>query len=201
MQERSGPCERIVRCKTRLTYSVVIGNPLAKSLTRGHFLGMGRTADYSRQSCSIAATLEVIGDPWTLLVIRDAFQGVTRFEQWQDRLGVARNVLASRLKTLVAHGVLEPRLYSERPPRNEYVLTAKGKDLSDVLLTMHGWGSKHLYGEMDSGVTFRHTACGAELTPRLACSCCGEVVKRRDIQIEFHADRPTVAEVLKDDAA
>ena len=76
---------------------------------------MGRTADYSRQSCSIAATLEVIGDPWTLLVIRDAFNGVSRFEQWQDRLGVARNVLAARLKSLVQHGVLEPRLYSERP--------------------------------------------------------------------------------------
>lgn len=163
---------------------------------------MGRTADYSRQSCSIAATLEVIGDPWTLLVIRDAFQGVSRFEQWQERLGVARNVLAARLKTLVAHGVLEPRLYSERPPRNEYVLTAKGKDLSDVLLTMHGWGSKHLYGDYDSGVTFTHKTCGSELSPRLACSCCGEIVKRRDIDISFTADRPTVADVLpKDEAA
>lgn len=163
---------------------------------------MGRTADYSRQSCSIAATLEVIGDPWTLLVIRDAFQGVSRFEQWQERLGVARNVLAARLKTLVAHGVLEQRLYSERPPRNEYVLTAKGKDLSDVLLTMHSWGSKHLYGEADSGVTFTHKPCGAELSPRLACSCCGEIVKRRDVEISFTADRPTVADVLpKDEAA
>ena len=113
---------------------------------------MGRTADYSRQSCSIAATLEVIGDPWTLLVIRDAFNGVSRFEQWQERLGVARNVLAARLKTLVQHGVLEPQLYSERPPRNEYVLTAKGKDLYGVLVTLHGWGAKHVYGEADSGV-------------------------------------------------
>ncbi|MBN8529354.1 MAG: helix-turn-helix transcriptional regulator [Caulobacterales bacterium] len=163
---------------------------------------MGRTADYSRQSCSIAATLEVIGDPWTLLVIRDAFQGVSRFEQWQERLGVARNVLAARLKTLVAHGVLEQRLYSERPPRNEYVLTAKGKDLSDVLLTMHSWGSQHLYGEEDSGVTFTHKPCGSELSPRLACSCCGEIVKRRDVEISFTADRPTVADVLpKDEAA
>ncbi len=162
---------------------------------------MGRTADYSRQSCSIAATLEVIGDPWTLLVIRDAFQGVSRFEQWQERLGVARNVLAARLKTLVAHGVLEPRLYSERPPRNEYVLTQKGKDLSDVLLTLHGWGSKHLYGDMDAGVMFTHKGCGKELTPRLACDCCGEIVRRRDIETTFTADRPTVAEVLARDEA
>ncbi len=157
---------------------------------------MGRTADYSKQSCSIAATLEVIGDPWTLLVIRDAFQGVKRFEQWQERLGVARNVLAARLKTLVQHGVLEPQLYSERPPRNEYVLTAKGRALSDVLIVMHGWGSQHLYGEADSGVTFTHKTCGAELKPRVACSCCGELVKRRDTEIHFHADRPTVAEIL-----
>ncbi|WGM47021.1 hypothetical protein KOAAANKH_01895 [Brevundimonas sp. NIBR10] len=157
---------------------------------------MGRTADYSKQSCTIAATLEVIGDPWTLLVIRDAFQGTTRFEQWQDQLGVARNVLAARLKTLVAHGVLEPRLYSERPPRNEYVLTRKGRDLSDVLLTMHGWGSKHLYSECDSGVSFRHKTCGAELSPRLACSCCGEIVNRRDIETRRIADCPTVGDVM-----
>jgi len=157
---------------------------------------MGRTADYSAQSCSIAASLEVIGDPWTLLVIRDAFQGVSRFEQWQERLGVARNVLAARLKLLVAHGVLEPRLYSERPPRNEYVLTQKGKDLSDVLLTMHAWGSKHLYGEVDAGVVIKHRSCGHELTPRLACDCCGELVKRSDIEMTVTDDRPTVGQVL-----
>lgn len=163
---------------------------------------MGRTADYSKQSCSIAATLEVIGDPWTLLVIRDAFNGTTRFEQWQDQLGVARNVLASRLKSLVQHGVLEPRLYSERPPRNEYVLTRKGRDLSDVLITLHGWGSKHLYQDVDPGISFKHATCGAELSPRLACSCCGEIVNRRDIVTHRIADCPTVGEVMpKDEAA
>ena len=163
---------------------------------------MGRTADYSDQSCSIAATLEVIGDPWTLLVIRDAFKGISRFEQWQERLGVARNVLASRLKTLVAHGVLEPRQYSARPPRNEYVLTQKGKDLGDVLLTLHAWGSKHLYGEMEAGVVFIHTPCGQELKPRLACDGCGEIVKRGDIDMIVQQDRPTVGEILaKDEAA
>ena len=157
---------------------------------------MGRTADYSRQSCSIAATLEVIGDPWTLLVIRDAFQGVTRFEQWQERLGVARNVLAARLKTLVAHGVLEPRLYSERPPRNEYVLTARGKDLYGVLVTLHAWGAKHLYGDSDSGVDMIHRTCGHSLEPRIACGCCGEVVRPRDLSLVLSEDRPTVGDVL-----
>lgn len=108
---------------------------------------MGRTANYSRQSCSIAASLEVIGDPWTLLVIRDAFLGVTRFEQWQEHLGIARNVLAARLKSLVCHGILEQKLYSERPVRHEYVLTAKGRDLSAVLITLYSWGRKYLYGD------------------------------------------------------
>lgn len=162
---------------------------------------MGRTADYSRQSCSIAATLEVIGDPWTLLVIRDAFQGVKRFEQWQERLGVARNVLAARLKTLVQHGVLEPQLYSERPPRNEYVLTAKGKDLSDVLVTLHGWGAKHVYGEATAGVDVVHTTCGHSLEPRIACGCCGEMVNRRDIKLTLAANRPTVGDVMPKEAA
>ncbi len=157
---------------------------------------MGRTADYSRQSCSIAATLEVIGDPWTLLVIRDAFQGVRRFEQWQERLGVARNVLAARLKTLVAHGVLEPRLYSERPPRNEYVLTAKGKDLYAVLLTLYDWGQKHLYGDCDAGVVLTHRPCGAPLDPRIACASCGEIVAPADIDMVRRDDRPTVGDVL-----
>lgn len=163
---------------------------------------MGRTADYSRQSCSIAATLEVIGDPWTLLVIRDAFNGVSRFEQWQDNLGVARKVLAARLKSLVQHGVLEPRPYSERPPRNEYVLTPKGKDLYGVLVTLHGWGAKHVYGETDCGIDMVHSTCGATLTPRIACGCCGEIVKPRDIRLTRAENRPTVGDVMpKDDEA
>ena len=157
---------------------------------------MGRTADYSRQSCSIAATLEVIGDPWTLLVIRDAFNGVSRFEQWQERLGVARNVLAARLKTLVQHGVLEARLYSERPPRNEYVLTAKGKDLYGVLVTLHGWGAKHVYGDADAGISMVHKSCGHELQPRIACGCCNEIVKPRDLLLTRAENRPTVGDLL-----
>jgi len=161
---------------------------------------MGRTADYSKQSCSIAATLEIIGDPWTLLVIRDAFNGLTRFEQWQDRLGVARNVLAARLKTLVQHGVLEPRLYSERPPRNEYVLTAKGKDLYAVLVTLHAWGAKHVYGDAHSGVDLIHDGCGHSLTPRIACGHCAEIVKPRDIRMVRAENRPTVGDVMPRDA-
>jgi len=160
---------------------------------------MGRTADYSRQSCSIAATLEVIGDPWTLLVIRDAFQGVRRFEQWQERLGLARNVLAARLKSLVQHGVLEPQLYSERPPRNEYVLTAKGKDLLAVLVTLHGWGAKHVYADCDAGIELLHQTCGHPLEPKIACGHCNEMVKARDIVMTRSENRPTVGEMMPRD--
>jgi DNA-binding HxlR family transcriptional regulator len=162
---------------------------------------MGRTADYSRQSCSIAAALEVIGDPWTLLVIRDAFSGVRRFEQWQDHLGVARNVLAARLKTLVAHGILEPQVYSERPLRHEYVLTPKGKDLYAVLVTLHGWGSKYMYGTEDAAVLMIHKGCGHELQAELACGHCGDKVERRDIELVKRAGA-TVGEIMaKEEAA
>src|SRR5689334_20570476 len=99
---------------------------LPSRAARPTFAVMGRTADYSKESCSVAAALQVVGDPWTLLILRDAFLGVRRFDDWQARLGVARNVLASRLKSLVEQGVLETRLYSQHPPRKDYVLTRKG---------------------------------------------------------------------------
>ena len=159
---------------------------------------MGRTADYTHERCSVAATLEVVGDPWTLLILRDAFAGVKRFEQWQERLGVARNVLAARLKSLVAHGVMETRRYSERPPRHEYWLTEKGLALSPVLLTMAEWGDQHVYGRDKSPVRFRHKTCGCAFHPVLACEECGEVVQRRDVE-RVVRDEPamTVGEALE----
>ena len=158
---------------------------------------MGRTADYSKQACSVAATLEVVGDPWTLLILRDAFQGIRRFEQWQERLGVARNVLAARLKALVENGVLSTRLYSERPPRKEYLLTAKGKDLRGVLLTMSAWGDKHVYGEGGSPNCFIHDACGHEFKPKLMCEDCGEALTPGDLTHERrHVAHRTVAEAM-----
>jgi len=157
---------------------------------------MGRTADYSHQTCGIAATLEVVGDPWTLLILRDSFRGVRRFEQWQERLGVARNVLAARLKSLVAHGVLEPRRYSERPPRQEYILTAKGQALRPVLLTMADWGNHHVYGDK-APVKFVHDHCGHAFTPRLVCEHCGEGLIPGDLrQMQIDEDAVTVGEAL-----
>jgi DNA-binding HxlR family transcriptional regulator len=156
---------------------------------------MGRTADYSRQRCAIAATLEVVGDPWTLLILRDAFNGVKRFEQWQERLGVARNVLAARLKTLVAHGVLETRAYSERPPRQEYLLTPKGRELRSVLLTMFDWGERHVYGAGQGPNIMVHN--GHPFRPKLVCETCGEAPGERDLRrIDQDVAAPTVGEAL-----
>jgi DNA-binding HxlR family transcriptional regulator len=154
---------------------------------------MGRTADYSKETCSIAATLEVVGDPWTLLILRDAFRGVRRFEQWQEELGVARNVLAARLKSLVEHGVLETKPYSERPPRHEYVLTAKGRALSPVLLTMAAWGDAHVYG--DEGGPMRFVHGDHEFEPKLVCACCGGTPHGISMEAK-DCETPTVGEAL-----
>lgn len=157
---------------------------------------MGRTADYSNEACTVAGALSIVGDPWTLLILRDAFAGSTRFEQWQNHLGVARNVLAARLKSLVAHGVLTTSLYSEHPPRREYTLTAKGRDLMPVLLTLHAWGEKHVYGADCSPSHFLHTRCGAILDPTLTCASCGETVTSRDLRAVHSDPMKTVGEAL-----
>jgi DNA-binding HxlR family transcriptional regulator len=100
--------------------------------------------DYAGQDCSIARALEVVGERWTLLIVRDVFLGRSRFDQIQDSLGVARNVLSDRLGRLVEHGILERVRYSERPERYEYRLTEKGRDLHLALAGLRQWGDRYL---------------------------------------------------------
>ncbi len=100
--------------------------------------------DYDGQVCSIARALEVVGDRWTLLIIRDVVLGHTRFDQLSDSLGVASNVLTDRLNRLTAEGVLERVPYNERPERFEYRLTKKGRELGLVLIALMQWGDRHL---------------------------------------------------------
>ena len=100
--------------------------------------------DYEGQNCSIARALEVVGERWTLLIIRDVFLGIRRFDELQESLGIARNVLTDRLNRLVGEGVLERVPYSERPTRYEYRLTAKGRDLNIALSGLRQWGDKYL---------------------------------------------------------
>jgi DNA-binding HxlR family transcriptional regulator len=100
--------------------------------------------DYEGQNCSIARALEIVGERWTLLIVRDVFLGLRRFDELQQNLGIARNVLADRLNRLVEAGVLERVPYSERPERFEYRLTRKGRDLNIALSGLRQWGDKYL---------------------------------------------------------
>jgi DNA-binding HxlR family transcriptional regulator len=102
--------------------------------------------------CPIARSLERVGEWWSILILRDAFQGLTRFDQFQKSLGIAPNMLTRRLNTLVDSGLLERRLYSERPPRYEYVLTPRGRDFRPVLWALVAWGNKHFSPEGESVV-------------------------------------------------
>ena len=100
--------------------------------------------DYEGQNCSIARALEVVGERWTLLIVRDAFLGLRRFDEFQASLGIARNVLTDRLNRLVAEGILERVAYSRRPERFEYRLTPKGRELNVALAGLRQWGDKYV---------------------------------------------------------
>jgi DNA-binding HxlR family transcriptional regulator len=100
--------------------------------------------DYRDQNCSVARALEIVGERWTLLIVRDAFLGRRRFDEFQESLGIARNVLTERLTRLVEEGILERVRYSERPERHEYHLTPKGRDLQIAMAGLRQWGDKYL---------------------------------------------------------
>ena len=142
-----------------------------------------RRASFEDMSCSIARSLEVIGEWWTLLILRDAFFGITRFEEFQERLGIARNVLATRLDTLVDHGVLERRCYDEARGRNDYVLTEKGKALWPVLVTIRQWGDEWVVGKRNSVLRMVHKDCGKQTTAALTCDRCGEDLQRTHVRM------------------
>jgi DNA-binding HxlR family transcriptional regulator len=110
---------------------------------------MQRTA-FDKMPCPVARSLEEVGEWWSILILRDAFYGLTRFDQFAQSLGIAPNMLTRRLKGLCEAGLLERRLYQERPPRYEYVLTDKGRDFRPVLWTLFAWGNRHLAPEGES---------------------------------------------------
>ena len=133
-------------------------------------------------ACSIARTLDVMGEPWSPLILRDVWVGMNRFEQLQADLGVSRKVLTERLNHLVEHGVLERRPYDRRP-RYEYHLTEKGTDLIDVLMVMVRWGDTWLAGEAGPPVLYRHHACNEITSVDLRCRGCGEPMHAGDIDV------------------
>ena len=140
--------------------------------------------DFAKMECSVARTLDAIGDRWSLLILRDAFYGVHRFEDFREDLGVARNILTDRLQKMLAHGVMERVQYDDRPPRFEYRLTEKGRDLLPVVLTMMRWGNKWTQGGQEAPVTLTHTTCGHETEPVVTCSHCGEELVRHELRVE-----------------
>lgn len=144
---------------------------------------MQRT-DFAGMACSIARTLDVAGEPWTPLIIRDLWAGLSRFDDLQRSLGISRKVLAERLKWLVAQGVLEPQPYSERPPRYDYVLTQKGQELCDVLMAITAWGDRWTAGEEGPPALLRHRACGQVTHVEPHCAACGEAMHAGDVTIE-----------------
>ncbi|MBI5105459.1 MAG: helix-turn-helix transcriptional regulator [Solirubrobacterales bacterium] len=142
---------------------------------------LGRT--YEGQNCSVARALELVGERWTLLILRDAFLGVRRFGDFADRLGIARNVLQDRLERLVDEGVLEKVPYCERPPRYEYRLTERGLDLWPVLVALLKFGDRH-YAPDGPPMLLLHKECGGEVDDRRTCARCGALVEVGDVRIE-----------------
>jgi DNA-binding HxlR family transcriptional regulator len=136
---------------------------------------------YEDQDCSIARALEQIGERWTILIVRDAFLGIRRFDDFQRSLGVSRGVLADRLDRLVDAGILERRLYRERPERHEYRLTDKGRDLWPVTMALVKWGDRY-YAEHGPPRLFHHRGCGGEVTDRLMCAKCGAELTVHDVE-------------------
>ena len=148
--------------------------------------------ELAAQQCLIARSVAVVGDRWTLMILRDCFRQVTRFDEFQSRLGISRTIIAHRLHGLVSEGVLEKRKYCDRPPRYEYVLTDKGKALYPVIIGLFHWGETFCPGPDGPPFTLRHSGCGHHFTPRQVCAECGEQVGPGDLVRAYpvNADDP-----------
>ena len=141
---------------------------------------MARTS-FAGMSCSVARTLDVLGERWTPLILRDILLGVRRFDAIQRNLGISRKVLAERLAELSEHGVIERVPYQDHPPRHDYVPTEKGVDLAYVLLAMKAWGDRWASEGEGPPLVLRHERCGEITEPVPACSGCGEVLQPSEV--------------------
>ena len=133
-------------------------------------------------NCSIARTLSVVGDRWTLLLLRDCFLGARRFDQFSESLGLSPHLLSTRLVKLVEAGVLERHPYQQKPTRYEYRLTEKGRDLYPVIAGLVRWGDRWMADDEGPPVTLIHRDCGHATTPTLVCSECGDGIDPRNIR-------------------
>ena len=131
------------------------------------------------RACSIARTLEIVGEKWALLAVREVFLGNGRFDEMVRRTGAPRDTMAARLRTLTAAGILERHQYSRHPDRFEYQLTAAGRDLYPVIVSLMSWGDRHLAGPAGPPLVLQHH-CGHELVAQVVCQACGEPLRARD---------------------
>jgi DNA-binding HxlR family transcriptional regulator len=148
-----------------------------------HYVVIMQRTSFAAMSCSLARTLELIGDWWTPLIIRDLFLGITRFDDLVEDLGVSRNLLAARLKKLVAQGLVERRQYQDNPPRHDHVLTAMGRALVPPLLALTAWGDRWVPLKGGRPMTFTHRKCGKEFAASVCCSECGEIIDVKDVAV------------------
>jgi DNA-binding HxlR family transcriptional regulator len=134
-----------------------------------------------QQVCSVARALSVVGERWTLLIVRDAFKGTRRFDEFYRNLGVTRHRLTERLNGLVDSGVMTKVPYSERPVRYEYRLTRKGLALYPILLTLSHWGDEWLAGPEGAPTDYWHTRCGKVTQPQVTCANCGDLLRPEEV--------------------
>ncbi len=137
--------------------------------------------EYDSQVCSIASALEVVGERWSLLIVRNVLLGLRRFDEIQENLGIARNVLQARLTRLLDHGVLEKRLYQQHPPRYEYRLTDKGLDLWPTIVALQFWGDRHAAPAGGPVVLLEHRGCGGAVDEHRICETCGARISAREV--------------------
>jgi len=135
----------------------------------------------AKENCSLARSLAVVGDRWTLLILRDAFLRVRRFEEFEASLGIARRVLSERLALLAGEGILKKIAYQDNPLRHEYRLTEKGLELYPVILSLVHWGDKYYDKKKGPPLLHRHKVCGHDFRAVMTCSECGEPVSARDV--------------------
>jgi DNA-binding HxlR family transcriptional regulator len=141
---------------------------------------LGRT--YDSQACSIARALEVVGERWSLLIIRDAlFAGSTRYSDFQRSLGIATNILKARLDGFVDAGIMRRHAYSQQPELHEYLLTEKGRDLAPALIALTEWGDRWAAPD-GPPILYSHTVCGSAISPQVVCATCGRVDDPAEVQ-------------------
>lgn len=149
------------------------------------------------QHCSVARSLAVIGDRWTLLIIRDLFLGAARFETLREGLQISRTILTDRLNLLEKEGVIRKIAYQDRPTRYKYLLTEKGLDLYPIIVTMTHWGDQYYAGEAGPPIIHHHRNCDQDFVPVVSCSACQEPLKPLETSVRVRGSSDSVLDALK----